>query len=200
MVYYEICNLYEEHYNKYELIGRLKTSNFTYFGILHNRDYFPTGEAKKPHFHLVIGVNGDSRHTKEEIVNFFNDSTLLIRSVRNPKGYLRYLTHKDNLEKAQYEDKEVFMRDTDKSLYEDLVERQLKMSNTDTILNQYEDFVLSPNFDFNNAKLVTYAWFKKKGKIDYFLKNEHTLYKFVQMIIELYIKGYYEKDIFLYWN
>ena len=40
MIYYEVCNLYEEHYNKYVLIGRLKASNFVYFGILHNLQDF----------------------------------------------------------------------------------------------------------------------------------------------------------------
>lgn len=189
MVYYEICNLYEEHYEKYYLIRRLKASNFTYFGILHNRDYFPTGEPKKPHYHLIIGVEGDSRKTKELVTEFFNDSSLHIRSVRNPKGYLRYLTHKDNLEKAQYEDKEVFT--SDKTLYEELVTRSITISNTDNILIQFKEFVLSPNFDFNNKVLCTFQWFESKGKLDYYLKNELMLQRFIERIIELFI---YRKD------
>lgn len=186
MVYYEVCNLYEEHYEKYYLIRRLKASNFVYFGVLHNRDYFPTGEAKKPHYHLIVGIEGDSRHTKEEIIKFFNnDNSLHIRSVRNPKGYVRYLTHKDNLEKAQYDDKEVFT--SDKTLYEELVIRSITISNTDNILIQFKEYVMSPNFNFNQRVLCSYEWFEKKGKIDYYLKNEHIIMKFIDRIMQLYI-------------
>ena len=120
------------------------------------------------------------------VTDFFKDESLHIRSVRNPKGYARYLTHKDNLEKAQYDDKEVFT--SDKTLYEELVNRSITISNTDNILIQFKDYVLSPNFDFNHQTLCIYEWFEKKGKIDYFLKNEILLKHYVQRIIDFYIE------------
>lgn len=188
MVYYEIQNLYEEHYNKYELIGRLKASNFLYFGILHNKDYFPTGEPKKPHFHLILGVNEDNKKAKKIVSEFFNDDCIVIRNIRNPKGYARYLTHKDNMEKAQYKDSEVFMRDQDKPLYEELISIQQKMSNSDNLLSLFEEFIIHGTFDFNDIDLSTYEFFKSKGKIDYYLKNHMRLKEFVYMIQDYYIK------------
>lgn len=186
MVFYEICNMYFEHYNnKYELIGRLNASGFTYFGILHNKDYFPTGEPKKEHYHLIIGVEGDSRRTKERVIDFFNDSSLLIRNVRNAKGYARYLTHKDNLEKAQYSDKDVFTND--RTLYEELVSVQLKMSMTDNILTRFKEFVIYGNFDFNDKMLSAFQYFESVGKVDYFLKNRLRILDYIEFIQRSFI-------------
>ena len=184
MIYYEICNLYEEHYDKYKLIGRLKTSDFIYFGILHNRDYFPTGEAKKPHFHLILGSNDNNKVAKANIQKFFNDDSIFIRNIRNPKGYARYLTHKDNLEKAQYKDDEVFSNDY--NLYEELVTREVTMSNTDNLLLLFKKYLIEGDFDFNNPDTSTLEWFEAKGKLDYFLKNRMRLKDFVNLIIDLY--------------
>lgn len=182
MVFYEVCNLYEEHYDKRVLIAKLKLSGFTYFGILHNKDYFPTGEAKKPHFHLILGVEGDSRHSKEKVINLFNDSSLLIRNVRNPKGYCRYLTHKDNLEKAQYKDSDIFTNDT--LLYEELISVQIKMSSTDNILSKFKEFVTFGDFDFNNPNISSYRYFESLGKVDYFLKNQNRIHTYIDFIID----------------
>jgi len=187
MVFYEVCNLYEEHYNKYELIGRLNASGFTYFGILHNKDYFPTGEPKKSHFHLILGVEGDSRHTKDKVIDFFNDSSLLIRNIRNPKGFARYLTHKDNLEKQQYNDSDVFTND--KTLYEELITIQIKMSSTDNILNKFKDYILYGNFDFYDKVNCSFEYFDKMGKIDYFLKNKLRILDFVDLVFNNFMKN-----------
>ena len=186
MIYYEICNLYEEHYNKYLLIGRLKASNFLYFGILHNRDYFPTGEPKKAHFHLILGVNEDNKKAKSIVSDFFNDDSIIIRNVRNPKGYARYLTHKDNLEKAQYKDNEVFTNDY--NLYEELTQVNIKMSNTDNLLVMLKNYILSDKFDFNNLDLTLFEWFESKGKLDYYIKNKIRLKDYVLEVVDLFIK------------
>lgn len=187
MVYYEVCNLYQEHYNKYELIGRLKTSGFTYFGILHDKDIFPTGEPKKPHFHLILGVIGDSRHTKAKVVSFFNnDSNLYIKNVKNPKGYCRYLTHKDNLEKTQYKDTDVFTNDY--NLYEELTQKQIISSNTDLLLEQFKSYILSVDFTSVNIYLLAFHWFNKMGKLDYYMKNETRIQSFIHLLIDYEIE------------
>lgn len=186
MTFYEVCNLYEEHYEKYYLIRRLKASNFTYFGILHNKDYFPTGEAKKSHYHLILGVEGDSRHTKDKVIDFFNDSSLLIRNVRNPKGYCRYLTHKDNLEKAQYNDSDIFTND--KTLYEELISVQLKMSTTDNVLVKFKEFICFGDFDFYDKVNSSFEFFERMGKVDYFLKNKLRILDYVDLIITSFNK------------
>lgn len=68
---------------------------------LHDKDLNPTGEAKKPHYHVVLMFDGVK--TKEQ-AQFIVDKIggvgcEVIQSIR---GYARYLCHLDNPEKAQY--------------------------------------------------------------------------------------------------
>ena len=68
---------------------------------LHDRDLNPTGEPKKPHYHVMVMY--DNVKTKEQAEMFFKSfggvGCEVINSIR---GYARYLTHADNPEKAQY--------------------------------------------------------------------------------------------------
>lgn len=68
---------------------------------LHDRDLNPTGEPKKPHYHVMVMY--DNVKTKEQAEIFFKSfggvGCEVINSIR---GYARYLTHADNPEKAQY--------------------------------------------------------------------------------------------------
>lgn len=74
---------------------------------LHNRDIIEaTGEIKKPHYHIFIAFNGPTTYKRvceitEEI------KATIPKRILSPIGMLRYLTHKDNPEKAQYEDKDI---------------------------------------------------------------------------------------------
>lgn len=169
MIYYEVCNLYEEHYKKDILISLLDISDlhFKYFGILHDRDTFPNGVKKKSHYHLIIGVELDSKVAKKKVSLYFNNNTLFFRPIRSLQKYCRYLTHKDNLEKYQYNDNEVFTNDLD--LYSELIEKQITISNTDNILILYCNYVLST--DFINLPTFIFAWWRTHNKLDYYLKN-----------------------------
>lgn len=68
---------------------------------LHDKDINPTGEPKKPHYHVVLMF--DSVKTKEQAIEIFEKiggvGCDVIQSIR---GYSRYLCHLDNPEKAQY--------------------------------------------------------------------------------------------------
>ena len=68
---------------------------------LHDNDFNPTGEVKKPHYHVVIMF--DSVKTKDQAIEVFSKiggvGCEVIQSIR---GYARYLCHLDNPEKAQY--------------------------------------------------------------------------------------------------
>ena len=68
---------------------------------LHDNDINPTGEIKKPHFHVIIMF--DSVKTNEQAKEVFNKicgvGCEIVKSIR---GYARYLCHLDNPEKAQY--------------------------------------------------------------------------------------------------
>lgn len=68
---------------------------------LHDKDINPTGEEKKPHFHVLMMFEGKkSVDQVTEIFTTFNGvGCEVVNSVR---GYARYLCHLDNPEKAQY--------------------------------------------------------------------------------------------------
>lgn len=69
---------------------------------LHDQDINPTGEAKKPHYHVILMFDGVK--TTEQAREIFDKiggvGCEVINSIR---GYARYLCHMDNPEKAQYE-------------------------------------------------------------------------------------------------
>lgn len=68
---------------------------------LHDQDKNPTGEDKKPHFHVLIMF--DSVKTSEQAKDIFDQiGGVGCEVVNSIRGYARYLCHLDNPEKAQY--------------------------------------------------------------------------------------------------
>lgn len=84
---------------------------FDYWAIVHDRDILPNGELKTEHIHLVVSLRDPLDH----------DDTLLwlaggfcaplncvsVKRCKFLAGAVRYLTHKDDEGKVQYEDFEV---------------------------------------------------------------------------------------------
>ena len=73
---------------------------------LHDKDVNPTGEPKKPHYHVVLMFDGvKTREQAQDIISKLNGvGCEVIQSIR---GYARYLCHLDNPEKAQYKQEDV---------------------------------------------------------------------------------------------
>lgn len=77
----------------------------------HDKDIEDDGSLKKGHYHLLLAYS--SATTLSNIKGWFKacgmpDSDLhSIRVCASGVGYYRYLTHKDNPEKAQYADKDI---------------------------------------------------------------------------------------------
>lgn len=180
MIYYEIRNLYEENYQKESLIQFLKNNYLEYYGILHNKDIFPTGEIKKPHFHLIVGVDKDSKIAKNYLIQLFNDEALYFQNVRSLPHFIRYLTHKDNLEKYQYNDNEVFTSDINK--YEELVTKQIKTSKTDALMDEFYKYLVNYDFSKNRIEIDTFIWFKNNMKLDYYIRNKRNIDTMIETI------------------
>ena len=69
---------------------------------LHDKDLNPTGEPKKPHYHVVLMFEG--KKSIEQVTEVFNSiGGVGCEVVKSLRGYARYLCHLDNPEKAQYE-------------------------------------------------------------------------------------------------
>ncbi len=70
---------------------------------LHNRDINPDGEIKKEHYHLILCYSGPTTYKSvSELTSKLNAP--LPQALESVKGYYRYLTHKDNPEKYQYDE------------------------------------------------------------------------------------------------
>lgn len=68
---------------------------------LHDLDVNPTGELKKPHYHVIVmyeGVKSD-----DQVRTFFESfGGVGLEHVASIRGYARYLCHLDNPEKHRY--------------------------------------------------------------------------------------------------
>lgn len=73
---------------------------------LHDRDINPTGEPKKPHYHIILNFDGPKTYKSiKEFTEIFNGTIPI--PLESVVGYYRYLTHKDNPEKVQYNEEDI---------------------------------------------------------------------------------------------
>lgn len=93
---------------------------------LHDKDINPTGEKKKEHYHIILCYSGPTtfKNVKKLTDSLNQPIPIALEQVR---GYFRYLTHKDNPEKYQYNEKEITtINDFDIDNYNDLSYSQVK--------------------------------------------------------------------------
>lgn len=74
---------------------------------LHDKDINANGENKKAHYHILLQFEGPTTYNnvKENICDLVKGT--IPKKVISMRGYYRYLTHMDNPEKAQYDEKDV---------------------------------------------------------------------------------------------
>ena len=73
---------------------------------LHDKDINITGEKKKPHWHVIGFWKGPTSY--DRVLDLTEEIKATIpQRVMAPVGAIRYLTHKDNPEKAQYDEREI---------------------------------------------------------------------------------------------
>lgn len=73
---------------------------------LHDRDLNATGEPKKAHWHVIVTYEGPTAQSiVERLTELLNAPKPI--PLEQFRGYYRYLTHKDNPEKAQYDEKDI---------------------------------------------------------------------------------------------
>lgn len=73
---------------------------------LHDKDTNPTGEAKKPHYHVMIMYEGKKSLTQaQEVFDTINGVGCIV--VADKRGMARYFTHMDNPEKHRYDTNDV---------------------------------------------------------------------------------------------
>lgn len=73
---------------------------------LHDQDINPTGEPKKPHYHIILNYPGPTTYNAVSDFTASLNATIP-RALESVRGMYRYFTHQDNPEKAQYEPDEI---------------------------------------------------------------------------------------------
>lgn len=154
---------------------------------LHDKDKNPTGEVKKAHYHIILCYNAPTtgNNVKALVDDLNQPIPLPIDSVR---GLYRYLTHKDNPEKYQYNEKEIqvlngfnirdyadlssadksaikleltkFIKESDIMEYSDFMDRVIELDKPDYF------FIASTNTVYFNAYLIS-----KRNKLKDQLEN-----------------------------
>lgn len=104
---------------------------------LHDRDINPDNTPKKPHYHIILVYQNPTtyKNVKENICDYLHCP--IPQPLESVKGYYKYLTHKDNPEKAQYDDNNiVVLNGFDSSNYTNMSLNEITM-----YLNKITDFI-----------------------------------------------------------
>ena len=73
---------------------------------LHDKDTNPTGEPKKPHFHVLLVYSGPT--TYNAVAKFTASLNATVpQALESVRGMYRYFSHKDNPEKYQYDEADI---------------------------------------------------------------------------------------------
>lgn len=91
---------------------------------LHDKDVDPTGEPKKPHYHLLLCYDGPTTYNNVKTLCDSLNSTIPIK-IESPRGMYRYHIHMDNPEKYQYDDRNrILMNGLDPANFNGLTETE----------------------------------------------------------------------------
>ena len=72
---------------------------------LHDKDINPTGEVKKPHYHIIFNYEGPTTYNHvKELCDSLNMT--IPNKLESLRGMYRYHLHLDNPEKYQYDDRD----------------------------------------------------------------------------------------------
>lgn len=184
MIYYEIQNIYEEHIKMEALADFMKKYYIEeYYFILHDKDKYidikdNQEKVKKPHYHIIVGTNEDSRTAKKTLKSIFVSISEKVRinNVKNLTKFIRYLCHKDNSEKYQYNDNEVITNNIE--LYSESITMPLhKATDTDKLLNDFIGYVVAKIE--KNGTALSYLdimrWFQQQNAVSYFVQHYKAL-------------------------
>lgn len=114
---------------------------------LHDKDLNPTGDEKKPHYHVLTYYDSPTTQNtvKKQVCDIVN-GTIPIK-LESLKGMYRYHVHRDNPEKYQYNDSDrTFINGFDVKRVADLSYYEIKA----LIRKIYSDIVANEIFEYSD--------------------------------------------------
>lgn len=88
-----------------EFLNKTKGDIMVYL-INHDKDLNEQGEPAETHTHIYLEYTNPRKIST--VANLLGVEANFVEVIRNKKGYLRYLTHKDEEDKHKYSDDEVY--------------------------------------------------------------------------------------------
>ncbi len=87
-----------------DILSEMKIPAFV--SPFHDLDVNPTGEVKKPHYHVMVMFEG--KKSTEQVLEIFDQiGGVGCEQVNSIRSYARYLCHLDNPDKTQYQPEDV---------------------------------------------------------------------------------------------
>lgn len=123
---------------------------------LHDKDLDPTGETKKAHYHILLCFPGPT--TYKQVNKICEDLNCPIpKRVLSIIGIYRYFTHKDNPDKYQYNENEIyFINGFDIKEYDAITTTQkiILLKTIQKIIMDYKIFEYSQLMDYLIAENI----------------------------------------------
>lgn len=96
-----VCILYpEDNENHAAAIAKMEASAFPFVMMHHNDDYYEDGQEKKHHTHVLMKFKNQRYITA--VSKQLGIELHLLRKLESFEGYVRYMTHQDHPDRAQY--------------------------------------------------------------------------------------------------
>lgn len=144
--------LYPEWQNFNNILNDIKGNFKNYAYIKHH----PEEEEKKEHIHLILSL--DNPRTIESLSKRLEVPKNLIQNIKALRGACRYLIHKDNDEKFQYELSQVIVSNSFKQTYyksfDDLESDFDILQNIYTYINGLKDICNNIEIEIELTKFV----------------------------------------------
>lgn len=136
---------------------------------LHDKDVNPTGEQKKAHRHVIL--RWESATTYNNVLRITQEfNSPIPKKVESTVGMYRYLTHKDNPEKYQYNESDIILfGGFDLDMFD-----TMKTGERQRLLDDIEDLLESENIN-EYYQLVKYLRSHDMKKHLYIVRN-NTIY------------------------
>ena len=147
---------------------------------LHDKDINPDNTIKKAHYHIILCYSGP---TSYNVVKSLTDelNQPIPQPLEQVRGYYRYLTHKDNPEKWQYDEKQIItINGFDISNYVELTTTEIN-----NIKKELQK-VIRENKIFEYAELMDYC-------LDNELDNAYDVVSNHTLFFNTYITSYRNK-------
>lgn len=122
---------------------------------LHERDYNADGSLKKAHYHVILCYSGPTSFNVVCKLVCDQLGQPIPQALEQIRGYYRYFTHKDNPEKAQYDEKDIkFINGFNIQDYVELTKSEIVKikSNVQTIIRDNAIYEYSELLDFLQGK------------------------------------------------